>query len=143
MGRIFRPTSIVRDASGQVIFDDHGKPKRRARTKNWFIRYYDANGKQHDESTGSTKIGENCMLAGQVGIAGHLTIANYTGIGAQSGISKSITEEGLKLMGSPSVEVGSFYKSYAVFKKLPDILYRLKELENKIQATQNESMPRD
>src|SRR5687768_13913564 len=58
MGRIFRPTSIVRDAHGQVVLDEHGKPKRRARTKNWFIRYYDANGKAHDESTGSTKIGD-------------------------------------------------------------------------------------
>ena len=93
--------------------------------------------------SGSAKIGENCMLAGQVGVAGHLTIANYTGIGAQSGISKSINEEGLKLMGSPAVDVGSFYKSYAVFKKLPDIHNRLKELENKIQATQYESMSRD
>jgi UDP-3-O-[3-hydroxymyristoyl] glucosamine N-acyltransferase len=83
------------------------------------------------------------MLAGQVGIAGHLTIANSTSIGAQSGISKSVTEEGLKLMGSPAIEFGSFFKSYAVFKKLPDIRHRLKDLENKIQTTQNESMSTD
>jgi UDP-3-O-[3-hydroxymyristoyl] glucosamine N-acyltransferase len=93
--------------------------------------------------SGSTKIGENCVLAGQVGVSGHITLANTTSIGAQSGISKSITEEGLKLMGSPAVEVGSYFKSYAVFKKLPDIHNRLKELENKIQATQNESLSTD
>ena len=57
MGRIFRPMKPLLDASGNVILDEHGKPKRVPRTQNWFIRYYDASGKAHDESTGSTKIG--------------------------------------------------------------------------------------
>ena len=85
--------------------------------------------------SGSTKIGDNCLMAGQVGVAGHLTIANNTHLGAQSGVSKSIKEEGQRLMGGPAFEFGAYFKSYAVFKKLPDIQYRLKALENKIQAT--------
>ena len=93
--------------------------------------------------SGSTKMGENCVLAGQVGVAGHLTIANNTSIGAQSGISKSIKEEGQKLMGYPAFEFGSYFKSYAVFKKLPDINHRLKELEAKIHATQNGTISTD
>ena len=93
--------------------------------------------------SGSTKIGENCMLAGQVGIAGHITVANGTHFGAQSGISKSIKEEGLRMMGSPAFDFGTYFKSYAVFKKLPDILHRLKELEDKIQATENGPMSAD
>lgn len=93
--------------------------------------------------SGSTKIGENCMLAGQVGIAGHLTIANDTHLGAQSGVSKSIKEEGHRLMGSPTMEFGSYFKSYAVFKKLPDLSHRLKELENKIQTNLNGSVSAD
>jgi UDP-3-O-[3-hydroxymyristoyl] glucosamine N-acyltransferase len=83
------------------------------------------------------------VLAGQVGVAGHLIIANDTQFGAQSGVSKSIKEEGHRLMGSPSMEFGSYYKSYAVFKKLPDINHRLKELENKIQATLKGSISTD
>jgi UDP-3-O-[3-hydroxymyristoyl] glucosamine N-acyltransferase len=93
--------------------------------------------------SGSSKIGENCLLAGQVGIAGHLTIANNTSLGAQSGISKSIKEEGARLMGSPAFEFGTYFKSYAVFKKLPDINHRLKELEDKILATQNGTVSTD
>ena len=87
--------------------------------------------------SGSSKVGENCLLAGQEGIAGHLTIANNTSLGAQSGVSKSIKEEGQRLMGSPAFEFGSYFKSYAVFKKLPGINHRLKELEDKILTTQN------
>lgn len=84
--------------------------------------------------SGSTKIGENCIIAGQVGIAGHLTIANKTGIGAQAGISKSVEEEGEKIMGSPAYDVKDYFKSYAVFKKLPDLNLRLRELEEKMAS---------
>jgi UDP-3-O-[3-hydroxymyristoyl] glucosamine N-acyltransferase len=82
--------------------------------------------------SGSSKIGENCVIAGQVGIAGHLQIANRTSLGAQAGISKSIKEEGLKLIGYPVFDVKEYFRSYAVFKKLPEINNRLRELENKV-----------
>jgi len=82
--------------------------------------------------SGSSKVGENNMIGGQVGIAGHLVIANNTGIGAQAGIGKSIKEEGAKIIGSPAFDVKEFYKAYAVFKRLPDLNERLRELERKI-----------
>jgi len=82
--------------------------------------------------SGSTKVGENCMLAGQVGIAGHLVIANNTEIGAQSGISKSIKEEGSRILGYPAFDIKEYFRSYAVFKRLPDLNDRLRELEKKI-----------
>ncbi len=84
--------------------------------------------------SGSSKLGENCMIAGQVGIAGHLVIGNNTGIGAQSGISKSIKEEGEKIMGSPAYDLKDYFKSYAVFKRLPDLNDRIRELEKKING---------
>jgi UDP-3-O-[3-hydroxymyristoyl] glucosamine N-acyltransferase len=82
--------------------------------------------------SGSTKIGENCLFAGQVGIAGHLVIANNTSIGAQAGIPKSITEEGQQLIGYPAISLKKFFRSYAIFKKLPDLNNRLRELEKKV-----------
>jgi len=89
--------------------------------------------------SGSSKVGENNVIAGQVGIAGHLTIANNSSIGAQSGISKSIKEEGQKWMGNPVFEIKEYFKAYAVFKKLPDINYRLRELEDKLEKPENNS----
>lgn len=65
---------------------------------------------------GSTKIGKNCILAGQVGIVGHLTIADGTIIAAQAGVTKSIRKSGLKLVGSPAIEINNYMKSYAKFK---------------------------
>jgi UDP-3-O-[3-hydroxymyristoyl] glucosamine N-acyltransferase len=85
--------------------------------------------------SGSSKVGENSIIGGQVGIAGHLVIANNTGIGAQAGISKSIKEEGQKIIGSPAFDVGEYFRSYAVFKNLPDLSTRLRELEKKVHSS--------
>ena len=82
--------------------------------------------------SGSTKVGANCIIAGQVGLAGHIIIANNTGIGAQAGISKSIKDEGQKIIGYPAFDVKDYFKSYAVFKRLPDLLDRIRELEKKV-----------
>lgn len=87
--------------------------------------------------SGSSKVGENNMIAGQVGIAGHLVIANNTGIGAQAGISKSIKEEGQRIIGYPAFDLKEYFKSYAVFKRLPDLNDRLRELEKKIKELNN------
>lgn len=84
--------------------------------------------------SGSSKVGENCMIAGQVGIAGHLVIANNTSLGAQAGISKSITEEGARMLGYPAFDIKEYFRAYAIFKKLPDLNYRLRELEKKMSA---------
>lgn len=83
--------------------------------------------------SGSTKIGEGCVIAGQVGISGHLIIANNTSFGAQAGIGKSVTKENQKLIGSPVFNVKEYYRSYAVFKQLPDLNFRLRELEKKME----------
>lgn len=84
--------------------------------------------------SGSTKVGENCILAGQVGVAGHLIIANRTSVGAQAGISKSVKEEGQRLLGYPVLDVKEYFRSYAVFKQLPDISVRLNQLEKKLSS---------
>ncbi|MBN8577691.1 MAG: UDP-3-O-(3-hydroxymyristoyl)glucosamine N-acyltransferase [Cytophagales bacterium] len=82
--------------------------------------------------SGSTKVGDNAMIAGQVGIAGHLILANRTQIGAQAGISKSVKEEGQQLLGYPAIDIKDYFRSYAVFKRLPELNDRLRELEKKL-----------
>ena len=88
--------------------------------------------------SGSTKVGDNCVIAGQVGLAGHIVIANKTSIGAQAGILKSVTKEGQQMIGAPAFDVKEFFRAYAVFKKLPDLNTRLRELQNRIQHPEKE-----
>lgn len=78
---------------------------------------------------GSTKIGKNCMFSGQVGIVGHLQIADNTIITAQSGISKSITKPGGVYMGSPAFDANKYRKAFIHFRNLESIVQRIDKLE--------------
>ena len=81
---------------------------------------------------GSTKIGEWCMLGGQVGVAGHITIGNKVNMGAQSGVHGSI-KDGEALIGTPPIGLKNYFKSSAVFKKLPDMYLELNSLKKEIE----------
>jgi UDP-3-O-[3-hydroxymyristoyl] glucosamine N-acyltransferase len=83
--------------------------------------------------SGSSKVGANCMLAGQVGIAGHVTIADKTIITAQSGISKTIKQPGKTMTGSPAQDSHDSLKSQVLYKNLPKIEQRLREVESKLK----------
>lgn len=83
--------------------------------------------------SGSTKIGQNCVIGGQVGMVGHIHIADGTKINAQSGLSKSITVPNSSLTGSPAYDYKSSLKSQAIFRNLPDLEKRVKELEEMVK----------
>jgi UDP-3-O-[3-hydroxymyristoyl] glucosamine N-acyltransferase len=82
---------------------------------------------------GSTKIGARVQVGGQVGISGHIKIADEVKIAAQSGIPNDIRKEGEVLLGSPAIPIDDFKKSYFGFRKLPQILKRLQDLEDKLK----------
>ncbi len=80
--------------------------------------------------SGTTTIGENCMIGGQVGIAGHLKIGNRVMIAAQSGIGSNIADDKV-IQGSPAFDIRPYTKSYVYFRRLPDIVKRIDNLESK------------
>ena len=88
--------------------------------------------------SGSSKIGDNCMIGGQVGLAGHMKLANKTVVLAQSGLSRTITKEGEMMMGSPAFERGKYLKAAAVFRRLPEMINRIKDIEDKILDLSND-----
>ncbi len=84
---------------------------------------------------GSTKIGKNCMIGGQVGIVGHLTIADGVKIAAQSGVGQNITKEGEIIQGSPAFKIGDYKRSYVMFRNLPELNNKIKDLEKSFKET--------
>jgi len=82
--------------------------------------------------SGSTKIGRNCMLGGQAGLAGHITVGDRANIGAQSGVISNVKEEA-QVIGSPPMPVKNFFRSSAVFAKLPDIYRQMGQMEKEIE----------
>ena len=83
--------------------------------------------------SGSTKVGENCIIGGQVGVVGHITLAKGTQIQAQSGISRSLLAENKKWAGSPAVAYTDNLRSQVVINRLPDLEKRINELEKIIK----------
>ena len=84
--------------------------------------------------SGSTKLGKNCFVGGQVGFVGHVSVADGTKITAQSGISKSVKEKNMILNSTPAFEHKKALRSQAIYRKLPEIAKRLKALEQKMKT---------
>jgi UDP-3-O-[3-hydroxymyristoyl] glucosamine N-acyltransferase len=77
---------------------------------------------------GSTVVGDGTRLGGQVGIAGHLNIGAGASLGAQSGVMSNIPD-GETWSGSPARPHREWLRASSAFYKLPEILRRLGALE--------------
>lgn len=82
---------------------------------------------------GSTKVGQWCMFGGQVGIAGHITIGDKVMLGAQSGVPSSLKGD-QQLIGTPPMEMRPYFRSQAIFQRLPDLYKQLNALQKEVDA---------
>jgi UDP-3-O-[3-hydroxymyristoyl] glucosamine N-acyltransferase len=79
-------------------------------------------------------IGDNVILAGQTGVAGHCSVGDGVILTAQSAVSHDIPA-GKMISGSPGFENRIWLRAVTIFQRLPEILKRLDRLEKKV-ATQ-------
>ena len=87
---------------------------------------------------GSTKVGEWCMFGGQVGVAGHITIGDKVFLGAQSGVPSSL-DSNQTLIGTPPMEKLPYFKSQALFQRLPDIYKQLTKLQKEVEELKKQN----
>lgn len=85
---------------------------------------------------GSTKVGSWCMFGGQVGLAGHITIGDKTQLGAQSGVPGNI-KGGQTLIGTPPMEPKAYFRSQAIFRRLPELYKEINELKKQVEELKN------
>ena len=86
---------------------------------------------------GTTKVGANCFVAGQVGIADHVVIGNRVKIGSKSGIDKNVADDEIRF-GYPALPGMQYHRSFAVFRQLPDMATKLRELEKRLTKVEEE-----
>jgi UDP-3-O-[3-hydroxymyristoyl] glucosamine N-acyltransferase len=89
---------------------------------------------------GSTTLGHHVVLGGQVGVAGHVELGDGVMAGAQCGITNSV-EAGQIVLGSPHNPIKETRRMFALWRQLPEMSKRLKELESqmkKMQPSRNE-----
>jgi len=80
---------------------------------------------------GSVTLGHHVTLAGQTGVAGHLTIGNNVTAGAKTGIIADVADQ-KTVVGMPAMDVSHARRVYLFFTQLPDIVERLKALEQQV-----------
>ena len=83
--------------------------------------------------SGSTALGRYVTLAGQVGVAGHLSIGDRAVLTAQSGVNKDVPA-GTILSGHHALPMRESLKLEALTRRLPEIVERLKALEDKLRS---------
>jgi UDP-3-O-[3-hydroxymyristoyl] glucosamine N-acyltransferase len=79
--------------------------------------------------SGSTKIGKGVMMGGQSGTAGHLNVADGVKVAARSGITKTIDKANTTITGFPAAEHSTALRAQIHMKNLPNLEKRVKELE--------------
>jgi len=82
---------------------------------------------------GSTRVGDGAILAGQVGVAGHLSLGDGVVATAQTGIPSSV-EAGTIVSGTPAIENRRWLRASAVYSKLPELQKRVRALEKELEA---------
>ncbi|WP_106829560.1 UDP-3-O-(3-hydroxymyristoyl)glucosamine N-acyltransferase [Parabacteroides pacaensis] len=86
---------------------------------------------------GSVKVGKHCMFGGQVGLAGHLKIGDHVNLGAQAGVISDI-KEGETVLGAPAINAKSFMRSSAIFNRLPDMYRAMGQMQREIEQLKKE-----
>jgi UDP-3-O-[3-hydroxymyristoyl] glucosamine N-acyltransferase len=79
----------------------------------------------------SSVIEDDVVLAGQVGVAGHLRIGHGVVATAQTGIPNSVEPEHM-VSGYPAIPNRDWLKASAVFRNLPALKKRVVALEQRI-----------
>ena len=85
---------------------------------------------------GTSKVGKNCFLAGQVGIADHVTIGDRVKVGSKSGLDKNVPDDEIRF-GYPALPGMQYHRSAAIFKKLPEMARQLNDLEKQLNELKN------
>ena len=86
---------------------------------------------------GSTKVGRHCMFGGQVGLSGHIHIADNVILGAQCGVISDVKEQ-TTLLGAPAINAKSFMRSSAIFNRLPDMYRQMNQMQRELEQLRKE-----
>ena len=83
--------------------------------------------------SGSTMLGKGVMMAGQSGAAGHLEIGDGAQVAAQTAVLRDVPA-GEQVVGFPGRPKREFWKTLAAARKLPELMARVSELEDRLAA---------
>jgi UDP-3-O-[3-hydroxymyristoyl] glucosamine N-acyltransferase len=82
---------------------------------------------------GSSRLGRGVRAGGQVGFAGHLEVGDGATFTAQTGVPHDVPA-GALMSGYPAVENSTWLRCSAAILKLPDLIRKVRDLEKALAA---------
>jgi UDP-3-O-[3-hydroxymyristoyl] glucosamine N-acyltransferase len=82
---------------------------------------------------GSTVLEDGVVMAGQSGATGHVRLGRGAMVGAKSAVTKDI-EPGRHVTGVPAGDVAEWRESVVLIRRLPDLRRAVAELERRLEA---------
>lgn len=86
---------------------------------------------------GSTELGKGVTLAGQVGVANGLRIGDGAVVGSKSGVAQDVPP-GAVISGIPAIPHKTWLRNAQIIQRLPELVKRLRALEKRVQELERE-----
>lgn len=84
--------------------------------------------------SGSTRIGKRCMIAGGVGMVGHIEVCDDVFVTGMTMVTRSITQPGAYSSGTAMQPTAGWKKSVARIRQLDDLAHRLQQMEKRLAS---------
>ncbi len=81
---------------------------------------------------GSSSVGKFCIIAGQVGIRDHVQVGDGVILATRVGIYRNVPDGSIMAGSVPAMPHKLFLRAQPLFKRLPEILERIRKLERLI-----------
>ncbi len=82
---------------------------------------------------GSVEIGRDAILLAQVGVVDHVRIGARAYVGAQSGVTADL-ETGARVFGTPALDLPLGRRVAVSLRRIPELLRRMRRLESRVDA---------
>jgi UDP-3-O-[3-hydroxymyristoyl] glucosamine N-acyltransferase len=88
---------------------------------------------------GSSSVGKHCVIGGQVGIRDHVAVGNRVMVAARTAIYRSVSDGAIMAGDIPAMPRNVFLRAQSLFKRLPEMLDRIRKLEQLMQSNRGET----
>lgn len=86
---------------------------------------------------GSARIGKSVILAAQSGVAGHISIGDGCTAAGRAGVASDLAP-GKTVSGFPAMDHRQWLRAQKVYRDLPTLLKRVRDLERRLDALDND-----
>ncbi len=80
---------------------------------------------------GSVDVGNHVTMAGQAGVVGHIRVGDNAVIGAKAGVTNNVAD-GETVLGQPAIPIAEMKRRVALLGRLPELRETMKSLKQKM-----------